>query len=545
MREDLRLRRCLVFSVWCLIAVGGLSACRAGDRQMTVGRQALRPVLLPDLSGAAKTVQVQVRERHAAVTAAVENRASTDAARGAAYGELGKLLLGGEYFDSAEACFLNAQALMPSEMRWPYYLGHVSRKRGDPAKSAQQFEQALRLNPNHEATLFWLADVYLTLGRMESAEPLLAKSLSLGLRSPAALYGMGRIALARKNYQEAVKLFEEALSLDPAATILHYPLATAYRGLGQTEQADNHLRRRGDVSVTTPDPLMKEVDGLLETALAYEARGLRSFETGQWAEAAAYFRKGVELEPENPSVRHKLGTALALMGDARGAEEQFQIVVRQSPEFAKAHYSLGLLMESSGRRQKAVDEMSLAVRYNPNYVDAHLRLAELLLQTGQAGAALARYEQAINVDPRQPRARYGYAMALVRLGRFREVRDWLNDAIRLHPGEPGFVHALARVLVAAPDDAVRDGSRAMTMVQDLLKGPQTVELGETMAMALAELGQYADAVALQRKVLSAAMQEGRQDLVAGLTSNLQRYERRQPCRVPWTIEPEFLTGETS
>ena len=251
--------------------------------------------------------------------------------------------------------------------------------------AAQQFEQVLRLSPNHEATLFWLADVYLTLGRTESAEPLLAKSLSLGLRSAAALYGMGRIALARKNYQDAVKFLEEALQLDPAASSLHYPLATAYRGLGQTAQADEHLRQRGDVPVITPDPLMQEVDGLLETALAYESRGLRSFETGQWAEAAAYFRKGVELEPENPSVRHKLGTALALMGDARGAEEQFQIVVRQSPSFAKAHYSLGLLMESSGRRQKAVEELSLAARYDPNYVDAHMRLAELLLQSGQAG----------------------------------------------------------------------------------------------------------------------------------------------------------------
>jgi tetratricopeptide (TPR) repeat protein len=283
------------------------------------------------LSRAAKTVQDQVRERHKALTATIENQASTDSVRSEAYGELGKLLLGGEYFDSAEACFLNARALMPSEMRWPYYLGHVYRRKGEPEQSAAQFEQVLRLNPNHEATLFWLADVYLTLGRIEAAEPLLTKSLSLGLRSPAALYGMGRIALARKNHQDAVKFFEEALQLDPAATILHYPLATAYRGLGRTEEADDHLRRRGDVNVMTPDPLMQEVDGLLETALAYESRGLRSFETGQWAEAAAYFRKGVELEPDNPSVRHKLGTALALMGDARGAEEQFQIVVRQSP----------------------------------------------------------------------------------------------------------------------------------------------------------------------------------------------------------------------
>jgi tetratricopeptide (TPR) repeat protein len=520
-----------------------LSACRDGDRQTSASSAVLRPILLPDLSAAARTAQTQIRDRHAALTATLENKASTDGARGEAYGELGKLLLGAEYFDSAENCFLNAKALMPSEMRWPYYLGHVYRKEGNAAKSAEEFEQALRLNPNHEATLYWLAEMSLTLGRIESAESLLAKSLSLGLRSPAALYGMGRVALARKNYQEAVKLLEEALSLDPPATILHYPLSTAYRGLGQTQQAEDHLRRRGNVNVTTPDPLMQEVDGLLETALAYEGRGLRSFETGQWAEAAAFFRKGVELEPENPSVRHKLGTALALMGDARGAEEQFQTVVRQSPAFAKAHYSLGLLMESSGRRRGAIEEMSLAVQHDPNYVEAHLRLAELLLSTGQARAALAHYERAISIDPRQPRPRYGYAMALVRLGRYRDARDWLNDAIRLLPDQPAFVHALARVLVAAPDDAVRDGPRAMTMMQNLLRGPQTLELGETMAMTLAELGQYGEAVDLQRKVLSAARQEGRQDLVAGLTSNLQRYERQQPCRVPWIIEPEFLTSE--
>jgi tetratricopeptide (TPR) repeat protein len=530
--------------VSCLIATVSLAACTTSVEREAPASQGLRPITLPNLSGAAKTAQAQVRERHAALTATIENQASTDSARGEAYGDLGKLLLAGEFFDSAEACFLNAQTLMPAEMRWPYYLGHVYRKRGNPQTAAQQFEQALRLSPNHEGTLFWLADVYLTLGRTESAEPLFAKSLSLGLRSPAALYGMGRIALARKNYQDAVKFLEEALQLDPAASSLHYPLATAYRGLGQTAQADEHLRQRGDVPVITPDPLMQEVDGLLETALAYESRGLRSFETGQWAEAAAYFRKGVELEPENPSVRHKLGTALALMGDARGAEEQFQIVVRQSPSFAKAHYSLGLLMESSGRRQKAVEELSLAARYDPNYVDAHMRLAELLLQSGQAGPSLARYERAMAIDPRQPRARYGYAMALVRLGRFRDVREWLTEAIRLHPDQPGFAHALARVLVAAPDDSVRDGPRAMTIVQDLLKGPQTVEVGETMAMTLAELGQYGEAAALQRKVLSAAMQEGRQDLVPGMTSNLQRYERRQPSRVPWTVEPDFLRVES-
>jgi hypothetical protein len=51
-----------------------------------------------------------------------------------------------------------------------------------------------------------------------------------------------------------------------------------------------------------------------------------------------------------------------------------------------------------------------------------------------------------------------------------------------------------------------------------------------MAMAQAELGQYAEAVLWQREALAAAKQLSRPDLVRRLTETLARYERRQPCR---------------
>ena len=60
-------------------------------------------------------------------------------------------------------------------------------------------------------------------------------------------------------------------------------------------------------------------------------------------------------------------------------------------------------------------------------------------------------------------------MALVRLRRYREARDRLADAMNIYPDQPGFAHALARVLAAAPDDGVRDGRRALALVQTLLK----------------------------------------------------------------------------
>ena len=53
-------------------------------------------------------------------------------------------------------------------------------------------------------------------------------------------------------------------------------------------------------------------------------------------------------------------------------------------------------------------------------------------------------------------------------------------------------------------------------------------------MALAEQGRFADAVAIQRSVLDAARQGGFTAETTRMVANLRRYERRQPCREPWS-----------
>ena len=81
--------------------------------------------------------------------------------------------------------------------------------------------------------------------------------------------------------------------------------------------------------------------------------------------------------------------------------------------------------------------------------------------------------------------------------------------------------------------APRDGQRAMVVMQSLLANPRTTDLGETMAMTLAELGQYEEAVAWQREAMAAAERGGRADLVQGMAENLALYQRHMPCRTPW------------
>jgi tetratricopeptide (TPR) repeat protein len=414
----------------------------------------MRAVSLPDLSGAADSVRKQLRERGESLTARIRTAGATDAELGAAYGEMGKLLMAAEYDDAAEPCFLNAQALVPGDVRWPYYLGHLYDRRGQPAQSAAAFERVIQLRPADVPTLVRLGGIYLDQGRPADAESLFTRAVSLQPRLGSALLGLGRAALARQDYGRAVEYLEQVLSVNPQASVVHYPLAMAYRGLGDVAKAEAHVRLQGRAEADTPDPLIQELDELLQSAMAYDGRGERALAGGQWAAAADDFRRGMALAADNPTLRrtlqHHLGTALAMSGDVRGAIEQFEDVVKRSPDFSKAQYSLGVLMASSGRSQQALEHLSAAVKYDPTNVEARLRLAEVLRLVGRPEESLPHYQQVVRADPRLVEAWLGDAEALVSLKRDAQAREQLAEALRINPEQPQLASALAHLSGSPP-----------------------------------------------------------------------------------------------
>jgi tetratricopeptide (TPR) repeat protein len=497
------------------------------------GAEAVRAIALPDISGAAEAVQAQLREQFAALQQQIVKPDATPAERASAYGEMGRLFMATEFLDAAGPCFGNAASLEPNEMRWTYYLAQIERMKNDPARAAALFERALTLQPDHVPSLVWLGEMHLVQGQPEAARAPLEKALALQPREAAALYRLGRVDLETRDYARAASRLEAALALRPQSSSIHYPLALAYRGLSDTRRAEAQMQLRGNVDVPPADPLMQQVSGLLQNAAAAEVHGAEALGKRQWPEAVTYLRQAIEAAPDNAFTRLNLGTALFETGDAAGALEQFQTAVKLSPGLAKAHYGIGIVREAAGRDREAIEAFSAAVAADPASVEARLSLADALRRSGQMEESLPQYAAVIKASPAVSQARFGYAMALVRLRRFQEARDRLADAVKTFPDQPGFAHALARLLAAAPDARVRDGRRAMTLMQELLKTQRTLELMQTMAMTLAELGQYDEAANWQREAIAAASQAGRRELSPRLQENLMLYESRQPCRTPW------------
>jgi tetratricopeptide (TPR) repeat protein len=521
-------RRAVLVLAGVVAMAGG--SCRQSGAPV---RSALLAVPSPDLSGMESHAQQQVRSQYSSLTEAIGNAGRPNDELSTAFGEMGKLFMAAEYNDSAERCFLNAIALVPGDARWPYFLAQLYKRTGNLARSAEYFKRSIDAQPGNFVALWWLGTVEVERGRADDAEAAFTRALALQPDNWQTLYGLGRTALFRKDYTKAAAHLERVLEISPQASAAHYQLGLAYRGLGRLSEAEGHLRQRSTEDVLPADPMMVELDNLLETSVAYHSRAVQAGRTGSWTKAVEYLRKEVELDPENPTGWLDLGVALYRSGSANEAFKPVQRALQLSPRFARAYYVAGMLLALRGRDREAIESLAAAVTYETSFAAAHLSLAQALQRAARPLEAHAHFQNVLRSVPTDSDARFGAAVTLIQLGRYREASAQLREGASDHPGETRFVHTLARLLAAAPDASVRDGRRAHTIADELIKADPTVDRAETLAMAFAEMGKFDEAAAWQRHTIAEVDGGGSADLARQLTANLRLYEQGKPCRTPF------------
>ncbi len=226
-------------------------------------------------------------------------------------------------------------------------------------KSRALFERAIQLRPDDVSTLVWLGNAYLDQGLPDDADAQFSKALSLDGRSISARYGLGRAALAKNDYRRAVTNLEEVLKMDPKAVSAHYPLSLAYNGLGDTKQAEAHLRLRKDHEILPADPLMVELEELVQSPQTFETLGIRALGREDWPGAAAQFRRGLELAPE--SAVAEISTRDHAEHDGRREGERNAVRGRRSHD-RRSISPLSSAWASSGRRRGGTRTRSIGSR---------------------------------------------------------------------------------------------------------------------------------------------------------------------------------------
>jgi tetratricopeptide (TPR) repeat protein len=493
-------------------------------------RSKLVPLHWPDGTKLEAAVREQLTSLRAALTATVKAPNATEAKLSEAYGTAGEVYQAYSLNSSARECYLNASQLTPQEFRWVYLLGKLDQQEDRTDDAIRRYRIASTLRPKYVAVPVNLGNIYLQLNRLKDAKENFTAALVIDESNAAALYGLGQVALSQRSYADAVNYFEKALALIPGANRIHYSLAMAYRGLGDTEKATAHLTQQGPVGVRVSDPL---VDGLQESIkgeLVHLIRGKLALESQTYADAADEFRKAIAANSDSIPAHVNLGGVLIQTGDLKGAAEQFQEALRIDPNNTNAHYNLAILLANENKHAPAILHLQSVLSVEPNDLGARFLLARELLRSKQLADALVEFSRVVDADPNNEDALLEQVKLQQQERLYRQALDGLKKSHAQYPQKGRTAALLAFLLAASPQYDLRNGAQALELAQTIYQATGSLEHGALVAMALAELGRCTEAAEWQRRMIAAAEQERKTNLLAKLNPDLKLYEQGQPCR---------------
>lgn len=487
---------------------------------------ALAPVPFPDLTALEPAVIEQLSEVRSLLSGIrPDNNA---AAAGETFGELGQVFHTYGFTESAAACYKNASTLDTGNFRWPYLAAYLDQQAGRLEPAAAGYAQVLELKPGDVAALVRLAEVQVNRGLLEEARSLLERALQVDPTTAAAQAALGELSLVEGNYKEAVERLESVLAAVPEANRFHYPLATAYRALGEADKAREHFAQRGEVGIQPPDPVVDALATLKRGERVHLLRGRRAFAAHRYGDAVAAFSEAVAAAPESARARVNLAAALAHAGSPQAAITELRRVLKLEPHNVTGHFNLGQLLAQHGDPEEALGHLRKAVSLDPDDAGARAELSSLLRRGGLFSEALLHANAAVRLAPASEETRLAEISVLVDLGRYAEAIARLEAALELMPQSGRLSHVLARMLAACPDPALRDGRRALELALRVHQASASLEHAETVALALVAVGNCEEATDWQREVVKAAEQIA-PHRVRQLSETLTRYETGEAC----------------
>lgn len=499
----------------------------------------LEPLPRPALESLDDDARAAVARELEAVGSQIANATPADRAR--AWGRLGMTLHAVGLTADATPCYRNVRRLGDSDARWAYLEGRIAFEEGRTSEALALFEHTTERDGRYLPAHVLAGEILLEQARVSDAQRKFRRALELDGNSARALVGLGRVALLEDRPAEARTLFTRALDVAPGANSIHYLLSRAVRALGDTAAADDYLARRGEVRAGLTDPYLEDVRALGTGARGFERTGMDLVHSGRFAEAAEAFAKAAASDPADTESMFFAAMARLRTGDVAGAERDLKRAIERDPDNPRAHAALANLLAHRGEDDAAIAAYRTTLRLDPSSADSHAGIATALMRTGEPASALEHYERTIELRPAHGPARLGRALARVRLSRWREAIAGLEDDLAVFPDQPAFAHIVARLMASAPDAAVRDGARALELSNELSDTIRSAEIGETLAMAYAEVGRFDAAVELQRDVLRTAHAAGDPHAVRRMEANLARYSAAEPCREPWPDDdPVFV-----
>ncbi len=259
-------------------------------------------------------------------------------------------------------------------------------------------------------------------------------------------------------------------------------------------------------------------------------QGFELLKARQFQAAVEAFSNAIKENPRHAKAYNQRGVALANMGHLDQAIANYTKALDIDSNLYGAMNNRGSAYYRKGDYDRAIFDFTRAIDLNPYLEIAYSNRGIVWINKGQLKRAVEDFTKAIEINPYSYEAYYNRGTAHAGAESWGLAIEDLSKALDLNPKSYGAYDKLARILASCPDGSYRNGEQAVKYAKKSMElNPDTQHL-DTLAMALAEVGRFEDAVYVMERVVSTLADQKEVDNIQEYKTRLNTYKDGKPWR---------------
>lgn len=385
----------------------------------------------------------------------------------------GKKLIG-----EARASYDKTLALDPANITANLNQARLDLLLKDGKSAREYFEAVLKHDPDNEQALMGLALIVGNEGESEAAIDLLDRARVSNPSSLKVRLLLAEIYLRMKNYKDAIRIAEEAVSLAPRSE-------QAVMIQGQSQMLGG---KYGD-SVRSFKRLLGLTSKLPET---YFLLSKAQVANKEFDDAKVSLRKVLELNDQQLILPANMALANVelVLGNADQAERIARQIKKGYPESSNGFMLQGDVLMSKNMAKDAVEAYKLALSKSQDGVVIN-KLYEAYNASGETEKGLELLRNWLNSNPEDLSTRVSYAQALQKGGKTAQAISEFGEVVRMDPNNLLALNNLSMLYLRNNDRKYLDTSRKAYQL-----APDNPAIIDTYGWALVKSGSLEQGLAL-------------------------------------------------
>jgi tetratricopeptide (TPR) repeat protein len=242
----------------------------------------------------------------------------------------------------------------------------------------------------------------------------------------------GKILLKMGRFDEALQLFEYALSVDPTFSIALQGRGLALEAMGRLDDALSAFQAG------------LELKGIEHVARKNCARVV--FKLGRHAEAASLFEAAWRAQPTDNDAWVGWVRACEAGGDVARVVQAYSAYASARGPSVDMLIGWGRALDAAGEPDRALHCFTEAIKRDPGSANAYFNSGDLLYRQRQFADAAHLYEQGLRLQPENAQGWFVLGNSLARLGLADGAVSALRQTLRINPQHTDARHNLDLIL---------------------------------------------------------------------------------------------------